>query len=118
MFCPNVLANCHADFFPVDVKWLNAVGGLEVALLVEDIISGQERFVYFADRLATLKQRSGVAIRLTASFVPINKPDQQRRLPDACVQLLQYREILRDEPRLKNQVLRRVSGDRQLWSQH
>src|SRR2546430_8340856 len=98
MFRPDILANGYSDFFPVNKKWLDALSRLKVSLFVENIVRRQKRFVGFTDWFAAFEQSRGVAKGFAAPFVAINKPDQQRRLPDACVQLLQYRKILRDEP--------------------
>src|ERR1700757_2512867 len=118
MFRPDIFTNGHADFSSLHIKRLDAVGGLEVTLLVEDIISGQKRFVRFADRFAPLEQSGGVAERFTTPLVSIDIPDQQRSFADARMKFLQNRKIFRDKTRLKNQVLRRISGDRELGSQH
>src|SRR6266404_6918124 len=118
MFCPNIFTNRHADFSSLQIKRRDAAGRLKITLLVEDVISGQKRFVSLADRFASLEQSSGVAKRFAAPLVAIDEPNQQGRLSDPGVQLLQQREILWNETRLENQILRRISGDRQLRSQH
>jgi len=59
----------HADFFPCTSNGLDAIGWLEITLLVEDIVSGQKRFVSFADWFASLEQSSGVAKRFAAPLV-------------------------------------------------
>src|SRR5262249_40297589 len=114
MFCPNIFANRYADFSPVNKKRLDGLGRLKITLLVKDVVSRAQRFVSFADRLAALEQRGGVPKRFAASFVAINKPDEQRRVSDASVQFIKDRKVLRNKPRFENQILRRVSGDRQL----
>src|SRR5437867_8056582 len=108
MFCPNILANGHANFFPMYLNRLDAAGRLEITVLVEDIVSGQKRFVSFADRLASLEQSSGVAKWFAASIVAIDKPDQQRRRAHAGVQFFEQGEILGNEARLENEILRRI----------
>src|SRR5438874_1623092 len=118
MFRPNIFTNGHADFFSPDINRLDLAGRLEVTLLVENVVGGQKGLVTFADRLAAIEQSSGVTERFSASLVTINEPDQQRRFSDASVQFLQDREILRNEARLENQVLRRISRDCQLRGQH
>ena len=52
MFGPNILANGDADFFPVQVERLDPRGRLEIAVLIENIVSRQKRFVRFANRLS------------------------------------------------------------------
>src|SRR5881296_58032 len=118
MFCPNILANGHADFFAVDFKRLDAVCRLEIAIFIENIVGRQKGFVRLADRFAPLEQRRGVTKWFAPFLVAINEPDQQRRFSDASVQFLQDCKILRNEARLKNQVLWWISRDRQLRSQH
>src|SRR5262249_352308 len=114
MFGPNIFANGYADFFSVDKKWLDVISRLEVALLVKNIESRQKWCVSFTDRLAGFEQSSGVTKRFAAPFVAINEPDEQRRVSDASVQLCQQFEIFRNEARFENEILRRISGDRQL----
>src|SRR5437762_2886600 len=118
MFCPNVLTNSYADFFAVDFKRLDAVCRLEIAIFIENIVGRQKGLVRFTDRFPPLEQRRRVAKRFAPSFVAINEPDKQRRVSDSSVQFLQDCKILRNEPRLKNQVLRWISRNRQLRSQH
>ena len=98
MLRPNVLANGDADSFPVNIERLDGLGRLEVALLIENIVGGQKRFVSFTDRLAPLEQRGGVAKRFAASVISIDESDQQRCVFNARVQFVQYREVLRNKP--------------------
>src|SRR5205823_10807760 len=114
MFCPNILTNGHADFFSLHVERLDMAGRLEITLLIKDVVSGQKRFVDFADRFASLEQSSGVAKRFAAPLVTIDKSNQQRRLPHLGVQLFQQGKVLRNEARLENKILRRISCKRQL----
>jgi hypothetical protein len=44
--------------------------------------------------------------------------DKQRRLSNMSVQFIDDRKILRNKTRLENQILRRISSDRQLRRQH
>src|SRR5437660_5436611 len=109
MFCPNILTDGHADFFSVDIKRLDAVGRLEIAIFIEDIVSRQKRLVRLTNRFALLEQSRGIAERFAVSFVAINEPHQQRRFSDASVQFSKQPNVLRKEPRLKNKILRRIS---------
>ena len=42
MFRPDVLTDRHADFFPLHFERLDAVGRLEITVLVENIVSRQK----------------------------------------------------------------------------
>ena len=117
MFRPNILANGYADFFPVDNKRFDGVGRFEIALLVENIVGRQKRFVSFTDRFAAFEQSGGVAKRFAASLVAINEAYQQGCLSNAGVEFLQQFQIFRNKARFENQILRRISGDRQLRCQ-
>src|SRR6266404_7390562 len=66
-----------------------------------------------ADGFAALEQSGGVMKRLSASFIVINKTDKQRHVPHPRVKLLEDLEILRDETRFEDEVLRRIPRNRQ-----
>src|ERR1700687_3375016 len=51
--------------------------------------------------------------RPAASFVSVDKADQQRRFADTAMQLVQDLERFRNKARFEDQVLRRITGDRQ-----
>src|SRR5437870_4910153 len=118
MFRPNVLTNCYADFFAVDFKRLDAACRLEIAIFIENIVGRQKGLVRLPDRFPPLEQRRRVPKGFAAPLVAINEPDQQRRVSDSSVQFLQDCKILRNEPRLKNQILWWISRDHELRSQH
>ncbi len=52
----------------------------------------------------------------TASFIAIDKTDQQSRVANRIVQTVEHFEILWNEARLKDQVLRRITGDGEFGS--
>src|ERR1700730_6540919 len=56
--------------------------------------------------------------RPSATFVSIDKADQQRRATDACMKLLDDLKSFGNEPRFEHEVLRRITGDGQLWCNH
>src|SRR5438067_2242937 len=114
MFRPNVLTYSYADFFAVNFKRLDVACRLEIAIFIENIVGRQKGLVRLTDRFAPLEQSRRVPKRFAAPLVAINKSDQQRRVSDASVQFLQDREIFRNKARLKNQILWRISRDRQL----
>src|ERR1700724_509813 len=115
MFGPNILANRRADFFPVEIERLDVGRRLEIAVLIENIVSRQERFVGFANRLTAYEQRSRVMKWPASAFVPVDKSDQQRCLPDAAMKFLHNLERFRNEARLEDKVLWRIPGDREFW---
>src|SRR5436189_5623859 len=112
MFRPNVFTNSYANFFAVGFKRLDAACRLEIAIFIENIVSRQKGLVRLTHRFAPLEQRPRVPKRFAAPLVAINEPDQQRCLPDLSVLFLQDREILRNEARLKNQIVWWISRDR------
>ncbi len=67
----------------------------------------------FTDGFATLEQSGGIVKRLSASFIAINKTNKQRHVPHPRVKLLEDLEILRDETRFEDEVLRRIPRNRQ-----
>src|SRR5438477_4351670 len=117
MFGPNIFANSHADFFAARIKCFGPTSRLEVAVFIEHIVSGQERLMGLANRFAFLEQSSGVMKRLAAPFIAINETDKQRHVPNPRMKLLEDLKILWDEARLKDEILRRISGNGQLWGQ-
>src|SRR4029453_2891036 len=96
----------------------DALSRLKISLFVEDIVSGQERFVGFPDWFAAFEQSRSVTKWFAASFVTINEPDKHRYVAHMRVQLFQQFQIFRKETRFENQILRWVSGHRQLGRQH
>src|SRR5438094_3942126 len=55
--------------------------------------------------------------RFAAPLIAVNKTDQQRRVSHARMKLIEDLEILRNKTRFDDEVLRRVSGNGQLWRQ-
>src|SRR6266705_533340 len=55
---------------------------------------------------------------LSPSFIAVNKTDQQGRASQARMKSLQDGKVLWNKTRLKKQILRRISRDRQLRSQN
>src|SRR5436853_3658139 len=68
----------------------------------------------FSNRLLAHEQSSRIMKRSTSAFVSIDKAHEQRGFADATVQLVQDLQIFRNETRLKDQVLRGITGDREL----
>src|SRR2546421_1800658 len=52
--------------------------------------------------------------RAAAAFVPIDKPNEQRCLSEPPMKLVQDLERFRNKTRLEDQVLWRITGDREL----
>src|SRR5262249_28541694 len=101
-----------------NIERLNALSRLKIPLLIENIVSRQERFVSFPDWFAPFEQSRSVTKWFAASLVAINEPDEQRRIADTSVQFLQQFQIFRNETRFENQILRRVSGHGQLGGEY
>src|SRR5207249_10361742 len=83
----------HSHLPPIHIKWHNASARLEITVLIENIISRQERLIRFTDRLGALEQSSSVMKRFTASLITIDKPDQQCGISDVRVKFLQESKI-------------------------
>ena len=45
---PDVFANSYGELAPLEVNYLPIISWFEIAVLVEDIVVGQERFMYNA----------------------------------------------------------------------
>src|SRR5882724_370190 len=56
--------------------------------------------------------------RLALSCIPVNETDQQCRASYARMKLLQNGKILWNEPRFEDQILRRISGNREFRCQN
>ena len=118
MFRPDVLADGHADFRFAQRYRRRIAARFEVAVLVENIVSRQERFECFLDRRAGLEQRGGIVKWFSFALVPFDIADEQRRCAQSRLEFFEHLQILRDEPRLEDEVLRRITGDRKFWRQH
>src|SRR5262249_22108295 len=118
MFRPDVLANRYADFFFANKKRLDGLSRLEIALLVEHIVSRQKRFVSFPDGFAAFEQSGGVSKWFATSFVAMDEPDEHRCIADAAVHFPQYLQIPRYKPGLEDELLWRIPSDRHLRRHH
>ena len=72
----------------------------------------------FLHRLIGLKQSCGVVEWLAAAFVPINETHQQCCFAQPFLQPIEHRQIFRNEPRFEEEILRRITGNRQLRRNH
>ena len=111
---PDVFADGDADLFAAEDQRHHAPRRLEVAVLVENIVGGQKRLVRFRNRRARLQEGGGIVKRLSPILVSIDETDEQTGAPNARLELVQDLEILRDEPRFEEQVLRRIAGNGEL----
>ena len=66
---PGVFADGEGDAFAAEAEWLLAFGGREVALLVEDIVEGQEHLRLGELDLAVAQERGGISDALAASVL-------------------------------------------------
>src|SRR5262249_22446490 len=82
---PDIFADGHPDFFAIELERLDPTGRLEITILVENVVSRQKAFVGFANRFAVLEPGGSIMKGFSASFITINKPDQQRRFSDASM---------------------------------
>ena len=111
---PDVFADGDADLFAAEDQRRDAPRRLEVAILVENIVGGQKRLMRLRHRRAGLQEGGGIVKWLSAILVSIDETDEQTGAPDMRLELFQDLEILRDEPRLEDQVLRRITGNGKL----
>ena len=84
--------------------------GLEVAVLVEDAVVGEVLLVVDADQAAVVDDGGGVVDVL----ILVHEAYHQSDAAAGCRDLLQGAQVVVDEPRSQEQVLRRVAGDGQL----
>ena len=117
-FRPDILADGDAEFHPGDFDGRDDLRRLEIAILVEDIVSRQQRFVDFAEGLPAREDRGGVVEGPSGPGVDIDEPDDERHIADRRVQFLKNLQIQRNKARLEDEILRRVTGERQLRGEH
>ena len=65
----------------------------------------------FRDRRAWLEQRSRIMKRLSAPLVSVYETNEQPSATNTRLEPFQDLEILRNEPRFEEKVLRRVAGN-------
>src|SRR5205807_2809918 len=85
---------------------------------VENIVSRQERFECVLDRRARLEQGGGIVKWFSFALVSFDVTDEQRRCGQSRLKFFEHLQILRDEPRLEDEVLWRITGDRKFRRQH
>ncbi len=93
---------------------LNGVGlggGLEVAVLVEDVVGGEEGFVDLLDGLAVGEDGGGIAEGGAGAVVAVDETGDQGDGTDGCVEAVEDFEVEGDEAGLEDEVLWRVAGD-------
>ena len=112
---PDVLANGDAHFCAENFHRRVAGGRLEVAVLVEHVVSRQQRLVADGADLAVLQHGGGVLRRAAGvGFVGGGVAHDGDRLAAALGQALESLLILAEERRLGQQVARRIAAHRQL----
>ena len=118
-FRPDVLANRDADIFPRDAHGSRPSRRLEVARLVEHVVSRQQGFADFFHRRTAAQQGGDIAERTPRRFVvEIDAAGEQRHVADRAVEGVEAFERQRDKLRFENQILRRVAGDREFRREH
>ena len=111
---PAVLAHRKADAHAVEVDDRAEPSGLEVALLIEDAVVGQEDLVVDGLDLAVVDEGG----RVEDLAVPIDEADDRRDSPGLCRDQVQLGQVVADEGGFEDQVLGRVSGDDELREAH
>ena len=113
---PEILANGDTDFPPADLEEIDPGGRLEISILIENIVGGEQRFANALHRLGAPQQSGRIPEWLPRAFVHINVADEERHLAHVRMQLGDPLQVQRDEARLEEKVLRRVPADRELRS--
>src|SRR5690242_2822394 len=91
---------------------LSAATRFEIAVLIKNVVSRQKGLECPANWLSAFQESGGIEERFAASFVAIDIADEKRRLADAVMQTGNGFEVLRDEARLEDEILRRITGCR------
>ena len=113
---PGVLADRDADPDAADAEEVAGVGALgEVAMLVEHLVVGQLALAVDADDPAVGAHGQRVE-ELVAG--PVDEADEGGAPTGGGGDPVERLEVVGDEARLQQQVLRRVAGDRQLGERH
>ena len=79
--------------------------------------SGRSDLCVFAIGAPGLKQGGGIVKRFAAPLVSVDETDEQRGAADARLELFEDLEILRNELRFEDEVLRRITGNGELRRQ-
>jgi hypothetical protein len=111
---PDVLADRRADKRVAAAQEDEPAPGLEVAVLVEDPVVGEELLAIHGLHLAVDADRAGVE----EVAVEVRRADQRRDAPRCGSDLLEPSRRRLEEARPQEKVLRRVAGHRELREEH
>jgi hypothetical protein len=116
---PDVLADGEGDLLAAEFDGRDFLGGLEVAVLVEDVVGRQERLHHAMRDLAALDDGGGVVERAAgARGVAVDVAGDERDVADRFRKRVEALESARDEVVAQKQIAGRVAAEEQLGSQH
>ena len=112
---PEVFADADRSARAGDVDDLRRAPRLEVAQLVENVVSRKKNFVLLKDDSSVLREDGSVVQRLSAPrLISCDAAEQQRRFAGHLRERIANFERLVDENLAIQKIARRIAGDRQL----
>ncbi len=112
---PDVLADGEGDLGAADLEGRGARGGLEIAGLVEDVVSGEQGLERDVGDLAAFEEGRRIIERLSfGGEVLFHEADQRGDVLDLGRQLAEGGDVLIDERGTVEEVARRVAREAQL----
>ena len=116
---PDVLADRDADPHAVIHDDGGRGGGLEVAVLVKDVVGGQEALAGGGGNLAPVAEGGGVVERAAlAGRVELDRADERRHVAHGSGDLGERLDDVGYEAALEQQVARRVATDGEFGKDH
>ena len=116
---PEILTDRDADRVVAVYHRGGGSSRLKIARFVEDVVGGKESLVDDHRRPAPLQKGGGIVKRFAlAARVPVDEADNEWHLSDRGVDCRQRFKISLHEFPRKNQVKRRVSGNRKFGREH
>ena len=116
---PDILADGDADALSVVVNDGRRGGGLEIAVLVKDVVGRQQAFARHGGDAAAVAEGGGVVKRATlAAGVELDGADERGDLAHGGGDLGERFGDIGDEAPLEQQVARRIAADSQLGEDH
>jgi hypothetical protein len=113
---PDVLADADAEPPAADVEHLRAVKRLEVAILVEDVVGGEQRLAEARIDAAAAQQRGAVEQRPPfVGRVRFRKADEHRRKAGGLArEIAEHVPAAADKVAVEQQIARQIADQRQL----
>ncbi len=116
---PDVLADRHADAQAVVLDDTRGAGGFEVAVLVENVVGGQERFAGDGGDFAIVAEGGGVEKAATlGGGIRFDKADERGHGADLHRDFVDRILVVGHETAFEKEVARRVAGDGEFGEDH